>query len=236
MDRLRLASAVILSVRTLRAFGFNDRRTGFKECVDLIFGDCGQSHPQLGAGRLGEPFQFGAAGVCAERHELLPFAEYLNLAELASLYDFRRLTIRCPIEHEAAQQSAPCPDRGFAECRNGQRAATSNDSGIIDIEVQRPQSRDAGSHPLDGGRASAGWRTSIIRHCLVWIPPHDDLPMAESGIEARCGTECAALSVGDGAATQFDAAPGAAGVSLDQRSRSTSVWPGFRVADPVFGG
>jgi hypothetical protein len=167
MDRLRLASAVILSVRTLRAFGFNDRRTGFKECVDLIFGDCGQSHPQLGAGRLGEPFQFGAAGVCAERHELLPFAEYLNLAELASLYDFRRLTIRCPIEHEAAQQSAPCPDRGFAECRNGQRAATSNDSGIIDIEVQRPQSRDAGSHPLDGGRASAGWRTSIIRHCLV---------------------------------------------------------------------
>ena len=53
--------------------------------------------------------------------------------------------------------------------------------------------------------ASFGFnRTTIYR----WL---------ESGIEARCGTECAALSAGDGAAAQSDAAPGTAGVPLDQR-------------------
>ena len=43
----------------------------------------------------------------------------------------------------------------------------------------------------------------------------------------RCGSESAALQAGDGSATQFDAASRATGVSLDQWSRSASVWPDF---------
>src|SRR5205814_2458704 len=47
--------------------------------------------------------------------------------------------------------------------------------------------------------------------------------------EAGGGTESAALEAGHRAAAQFDAAPGATGVSLDQRPRSASIWAGFRL-------
>src|SRR5208283_3488783 len=57
--------------------------------------------------------------------------------------------------------------------------------------------------------------------------------MAQRGIKAGCGTEGAALQAGDGSTTQFDAAPGATGVSLYQWPRSASVWPGFRPVDAV---
>ena len=39
-----------------------------------------------------------------------------------------------------------------------------------------------------------------------------------------------------GSATQFDAAPGASGVSLDQRPRPASVWPRLRLVDTARGG
>src|ERR1700687_3003642 len=60
--------------------------------------------------------------------------------------------------------------------------------------------------------------------------------MEQGRIEAESGTESAALQASDWAATQFDAAPGAAGVWLDQRPRSASVWSGLRVVDAVRGG
>ena len=41
-----------------------------------------------------------------------------------------------------------------------------------------------------------------------------DLPMAQRGGQARCGTGSAALEAGDGSATQFDTIPGVRGVSL----------------------
>ena len=59
--------------------------------------------------------------------------------------------------------------------------------------------------------------------------------MAQRGSEVWCWTESAAFQAGDGSATQFDTISGATGVSLDQWSRSASVWPGFRVVDAVGG-
>jgi hypothetical protein len=51
----------------------------------------------------------------------------------------------------------------------------------------------------------------------------NDLPMAQRGGNAGCGTESAARQAGDGSATQFDATSGEAGVSLDQWSRSVGA-------------
>jgi hypothetical protein len=52
---------------------------------------------------------------------------------------------------------------------------------------------------------------------IVRLQSHDDLPRAQRGGKAGCGTESAALQAGDRTAPQFDAAPGASSVSLDQR-------------------
>src|SRR6476619_3784474 len=48
------------------------------------------------------------------------------------------------------------------------------------------------------------------------------------GIKAGCRIKGAALQADDGAAAQFDAAPSASGVSMDQRPRPASVWPRLR--------
>src|ERR1700734_1990479 len=53
---------------------------------------------------------------------------------------------------------------------------------------------------------------------------------------AASGTESAAREAGDGSATQFDATPGATGVSLGQWSRSAPVWPGLWIVGTVGGG
>src|SRR5580692_904082 len=60
--------------------------------------------------------------------------------------------------------------------------------------------------------------------------------MDQCGRKARRGTEGAALQAGDRTAPQFERTPGAAGLSLDQWSRSTSVWPGRRSVDALDGG
>src|SRR5689334_24559021 len=81
---------------------------------------------------------------------------------------------------------------------------------------------------LDGERpssvvASYGFnRTTIYR----WL----------SAAATGCWTESVASQAGEGSATQFDVTSGEAGVSLDQWSRSASVWPELWTVDAVVGG
>src|ERR1700733_8191 len=91
------------------------------------------------------------------------------------------------------------------------------------------------SHSIDGSRASTGRRASVISGDVVRLQSHDDLPLAQRGGQAGCGTESAAREAGDGSATQFDATPGATGVSLGQWSRSAPVWPGLWIVGAVGG-
>src|SRR4051794_13650264 len=51
--------------------------------------------------------------------------------------------------------------------------------------------------------------------------------MAQGGSNAGLGVAGAALKTGDRTTAHADAAPGAAGVSLGQRSRPAPVWPGL---------
>ena len=60
--------------------------------------------------------------------------------------------------------------------------------------------------------------------------------MAQRSGNAGCWTESVARQAGDGSATQFDITSGEAGVSLDQWSRSASVWPELWIVDAVVGG
>src|ERR1700722_1441053 len=85
-------------------------------------------------------------------------------------------------------------------------------------------------------RVRGGERPSAVVASFGFHRTTIDLQMAQGGIRTWCGTESAAGQAGDGTATQFDAASGAAGVSLDQRSRSASVWSGFRLVDAVCSG
>src|SRR5206468_3894723 len=60
--------------------------------------------------------------------------------------------------------------------------------------------------------------------------------MAQRGSNAGLGAAGATLETGDRTTAHADAAPGAAGVSLGQRSRSAPVWPGLRAVDARRGG
>ena len=72
--------------------------------------------------------------------------------------------------------------------------------------------------------ASFGFhRTTIYK----WLKAASKPGVGLKALHARPATGCA---------PQFDAASGAAGVSLDQRPRSASVWSGFRLVDAVCSG
>src|SRR4051794_40565923 len=60
--------------------------------------------------------------------------------------------------------------------------------------------------------------------------------MAQGGVGARVGIGGAALDASNGTAAHADAAPGAAGVWLDQRPRPAPVWAGLRAVDAHRGG
>src|SRR3954470_21880434 len=60
--------------------------------------------------------------------------------------------------------------------------------------------------------------------------------MAQGGVDDRVGIGGAALDASNGTAAHADAAPGAAGVWLDQRPRPAPVWAGFRAVDAHRGG
>ena len=86
--------------------------------------------------------------------------------------------------------------------------------------------------------ASTGRRASVISGGIALrLQSHDDLPLAlRAPLRPGVGLESARREAGDGSSTQFDATPGATGVSLDQWSRSAPVWPGLWIVDAVGGG
>jgi hypothetical protein len=61
-------------------------------------------------------------------------------------------------------------------------------------------------------------------HCQLRLLPHDDLQMAEHGEGSRARSCCFAFAQRDGASSQADSSARTAGLSLDQRQGSASIW------------